>query len=103
MIYFGWKRFHNGIGVTQPSQIRYVHYFEQVLCGSYPQSINLKRIEVQTNEKVSLVISDPGDDYRHLYKKEAKNTEKAAYFKFDPSINLSGDLHFKLSTDACLK
>ena len=30
MIYYGWKRFSHGRGVTQPSQVRYVHYFEQV-------------------------------------------------------------------------
>lgn len=28
--YYGLKRFKHGKGVTQPSQIRYVHYFEQV-------------------------------------------------------------------------
>jgi phosphatidylinositol-3,4,5-trisphosphate 3-phosphatase/dual-specificity protein phosphatase PTEN len=28
--YYGYKRFSHGKGVTQPSQIRYVHYFEQV-------------------------------------------------------------------------
>jgi phosphatidylinositol-3,4,5-trisphosphate 3-phosphatase/dual-specificity protein phosphatase PTEN len=31
--YYGWKRFKHGRGVTQPSQIRYVHYFEQVYKG----------------------------------------------------------------------
>jgi len=28
--YYGWKRFTHGRGVTQPSQVRYVHYFEGV-------------------------------------------------------------------------
>ena len=28
--YYGWKRFSHGKGVTQPSQVRYVEYFEQV-------------------------------------------------------------------------
>lgn len=28
--YYGWKRFASGRGVTQPSQIRYIYYFEQV-------------------------------------------------------------------------
>eukprot|EP00347_Sterkiella_histriomuscorum_P023468 403334529 len=30
MTYYGWKRFKTGRGVTQPSQVRYVYYFEQV-------------------------------------------------------------------------
>jgi hypothetical protein len=30
MTYYGWKRFSHGRGVTQPSQVRYVYYFEQV-------------------------------------------------------------------------
>jgi hypothetical protein len=28
--YYGWKRLSHGKGVTQPSQVRYVEYFEQV-------------------------------------------------------------------------
>ena len=28
--YYGWKRFTHGRGVTQPSQVRYIYYFEQV-------------------------------------------------------------------------
>ncbi len=28
--YYGWKRFTHGRGVTQPSQVRYVYYFEEV-------------------------------------------------------------------------
>ena len=31
MTYYGWKRFKNGLGVTQPSQIRYIYYFEKIL------------------------------------------------------------------------
>jgi phosphatidylinositol-3,4,5-trisphosphate 3-phosphatase/dual-specificity protein phosphatase PTEN len=28
--YYGWKRFEHGRGVTQPSQVRYIHYFEGI-------------------------------------------------------------------------
>ena len=34
--YYGWKRFSHGKGVTQPSQVRYVEYFEQV----YKRQVN---------------------------------------------------------------
>ena len=26
--YYGWKRFSTGKGVSQPCQLRYIHYFE---------------------------------------------------------------------------
>jgi len=28
--FYGWQRFEHGNGVTQPSQVRYIHYFEKV-------------------------------------------------------------------------
>lgn len=28
--YYGWQRFEHGRGVTQPSQVRYIHYFEGI-------------------------------------------------------------------------
>ena len=28
--YYGWQRFEHGRGVTQPSQLRYIRYFEKV-------------------------------------------------------------------------
>ncbi|CDW87066.1 phosphatidylinositol--trisphosphate 3-phosphatase [Stylonychia lemnae] len=31
--YYGWKRFSHGKGVTQPSQVRYVYYFDMVYKG----------------------------------------------------------------------
>ena len=31
LCYYGWKRFSNGLGVTQPAQVRYVIYFDAVL------------------------------------------------------------------------
>lgn len=29
--YYGWKRFNNGRGVTQPCQLQYIFYFEKLL------------------------------------------------------------------------
>lgn len=46
--YYGWKRFKHGKGVTQPSQIRYVFYFEKVLREQVlaPRVLILDRIRV---------------------------------------------------------
>lgn len=44
IIYYGWKRFKHGRGVTQPSQVRYIHYFEEVYKGLV-KSPSLKSIE----------------------------------------------------------
>lgn len=46
--YYGKKRFQHGIGVTQPCQIRYVKYFEQILKGHVraPTVKQLKSIEM---------------------------------------------------------
>ena len=37
--YFGAMRTHNGKGVTIPSQMRYVHYFEQSLKRDFPPAV----------------------------------------------------------------
>ena len=42
--YYGWKRFKHGKGVTQPSQVRYVYYFEQVYKRQI-KSPSLKTVE----------------------------------------------------------
>ena len=53
--YYGWKRFHHGRGVTQPSQVRYIHYFE----GIYKRMVQspslkiLEKIVITTIPKIS--------------------------------------------------
>jgi phosphatidylinositol-3,4,5-trisphosphate 3-phosphatase/dual-specificity protein phosphatase PTEN len=32
--FYGKKRFQHGVGITQPCQLRYVKYFEQILKGN---------------------------------------------------------------------
>lgn len=48
--YYGRKRFTCGLGVTQPSQVRYVKYFEQIFHGHIksPSSKVLKSIKLHT-------------------------------------------------------
>jgi phosphatidylinositol-3,4,5-trisphosphate 3-phosphatase/dual-specificity protein phosphatase PTEN len=40
--YYGWKRFTHGKGVTQPSQVRYVHYFE----GVYKRQVQSPSVKI---------------------------------------------------------
>jgi len=48
--YYGRKRFSTGLGITQPSQIRYVRYFElvykRVVCS--PSLVVLKQVKMHT-------------------------------------------------------
>jgi phosphatidylinositol-3,4,5-trisphosphate 3-phosphatase and dual-specificity protein phosphatase PTEN len=48
--YYGRKRFTSGLGVTQPSQIRYVKYFEEIYFGliNSPSATILKSLKVAT-------------------------------------------------------
>lgn len=50
LLYYRRKRFSKGGGVTHPSQIRYVHYFEEILKGSIkaPLVKQLSKIQLKT-------------------------------------------------------
>lgn len=50
MFYYKNKRFYEGGGVTQPSQIRYIYYFAQVLNEGIrsPNILQLKSVRIQT-------------------------------------------------------
>lgn len=60
--YYRAKRFSRGGGVTQPSQIRYIQYFTQILQGwvRYPLVTALSRIQVRTvphyNKNTSKIV-----------------------------------------------
>ena len=45
--YYGIMRVDNGRGVTVPSQIRYVFYFEQILKNNIPHPINSKKLKIK--------------------------------------------------------
>lgn len=48
--YYRVKRFSKGGGVTQPSQVRYIHYFNEIFKGNIksPLSVYLDKIELKT-------------------------------------------------------
>lgn len=55
IMYYGYKRFTHGKGVTQPSQIRYVEYFEKIYKGIIrsPSLKSLSKIIIHTIPDVS--------------------------------------------------
>ena len=53
--YYKIKRFSRGGGVTQPSQVRYVHYFNEIFNGvvKSPLLMHLEKIELKTAPHVN--------------------------------------------------
>ena len=45
--YYGIMRVGNGIGVNEPSQIRYVFYFEKILKNKIPNPIVYKKLRIK--------------------------------------------------------
>lgn len=66
--YYGWKRFSHGRGVTQPSQVRYVYYFDKALQGKIqqPRRVYLDKIffknlpGIKNNFRMQAQIYDAG-------------------------------------------
>ena len=63
--YYGWKRLKNGEGVTQPSQLRYIFYFEKLLQGKVKghKRVKLDKIYIQNL---------PDAEYKKLYRLQAR-------------------------------
>jgi phosphatidylinositol-3,4,5-trisphosphate 3-phosphatase/dual-specificity protein phosphatase PTEN len=53
--YYRAKRFSRGGGVTQPSQLRYIQYFTQIMQGwvKLPLLVSLSRIQIRTSPHMS--------------------------------------------------
>lgn len=73
--FYGWRRFSHGRGVSQPSQVRYIHYFEKVYKGQVvaPVIKILDKVIVTTIPKVSSKRITPylevmnGNDFSMIY------------------------------------
>ena len=78
--YYGYKRFSHGKGVTQPSQIRYVHYFEQV----YKRIIKSPAIKIPEKVVVHTIPDIAGNG------------------KFQPYIEIVNGTNFKLVRYYCI-
>ena len=93
--YYGMMRAENGKGVTIPSQIRYVYYFEQILKEKMPHPIEFKKkiitkIRMSTLPKFHKVytlffkIENNGQEYNSEKKKtDFKNEDLYALVDFD--------------------
>ncbi len=91
--YYGLMRVDNGRGVTVPSQIRYVFYFEQILRNKIPHPIVFKKLRIRkirlvtipAFNKVSFVIENKVDDKNNVfdYNKKEILEENAGYIDFE--------------------
>ena len=91
--YYGLMRVDNGRGVTVPSQIRYVFYFEQILRNKIPHPIIFKKLRIRkirlvtipAFNKVTFVIENKVDDKNNVfdYNKKEILQENAGYMDFE--------------------
>ena len=73
--YYGIMRVDNGRGVTVPSQIRYVFYFEQILKNKIPHPIIFKKLRIRKIRlvtipafgKISFVIENKVDNKNNVF------------------------------------
>ena len=91
--YYKIKRFSAGGGVTQPSQLRYIKYFAEVMQGlvRYPLLVNIDRVLMRTAPHCSgssskLVFSISESD-KIIYTNQAKDRDKQVSFHDDWSDN----------------
>ena len=91
--YYGMMRVDNGRGVTVPSQIRYVFYFEQILKNKLPHPIEFKKLRIKkirmwtipSFNKISFVIENKVDKQNNIfdYNKKEILEENAGYMDFE--------------------
>ena len=91
--YYGLMRVDNGRGVTVPSQIRYVFYFEQILKNRVPHPVIFKKLRIKkirmwtipAFNKVSFVIENKVEEKNNVfnYNKKEILEENAGYVDFE--------------------
>jgi phosphatidylinositol-3,4,5-trisphosphate 3-phosphatase/dual-specificity protein phosphatase PTEN len=111
--YYGLMRVDNGRGVTVPSQIRYVFYFEQILRNKIPHPIVFKKLRIRkirlvtipAFSKVTFVIENKVDNKNNVfdYNKKEILEENAGYVDFevgDEGFVVCGDVKILFYTFA---
>ena len=91
--YYGIMRVDNGRGVTVPSQIRYVFYFEQILKNNIPHPVIFKQLKIKkirmvtipSFNKISFLIENTVDKKTNVFNYNKKETldENAGYVDFE--------------------
>lgn len=84
MVFYGWRRFRNGRGVTQPAQQRYVQYFEKAYKGEVrsPSLKLLKGIVINKLPSNTGQIIEPcieildGKNYQLIWSDHPKHNAK---------------------------
>ena len=103
--YYGLMRVDNGKGVTVPSQIRYVFYFEQILKNNILGVITFKKlcikkirmVTIPAFSKITFVIENKVDNKNNVfnYVKKENYEENAPFVDFevgDDGFNVCGDV-----------
>ena len=103
--YYGIMRVDNGKGVTVPSQIRYVFYFEQILKNNIEHPITFKKlcikkiriVTVPAFPKITFVVENKVDDKNNVFNYSKKETleENAPFIDYelgDDGFNICGDV-----------
>ena len=111
LIYFGIMRVGTGIGVNEPSQIRYVFYFEQILKNNLPHPIVFKKIRIRkirmwtipAFHKFSFVIENKVDNNNNVfdYNKKESPGKNAGFVDFEAGedgFEVCGDVKIQFYT-----
>lgn len=107
--YYGWKRFRHGRGVTQPSQLRYVFYFEKILSQTVtcPKRVRLKYLVIENLPKIKNTFRLQAQffdahEYKHLHQNPERDIiERLAgdsiYLSFKKeNVIFSGNIFVKI-------
>ena len=95
--YYGLMRVDNGRGVTVPSQIRYVFYFEQILKNNMLGTITFKKlcikkirmVTIPAFSKMCFVVENKVDNKNNVftYNKKEAYEENASFIDFELGDN----------------
>lgn len=100
--YYAIKRFKCGEGVTQPSQKRYIYFFNEILKGKiyYPSRVvlegiyakNLPNLNESNHIKPFFTISLDNSEFINFSNKKSNKEQKKVFIINDKEIHINEDL-----------